>query len=193
MEIQTICHIEPLFDDERYLKIRMRLCHDGFNRNTHISLNALKKAQSSIVNIPLLASVVLDRHGRPLSFLGHDFYYSGDKAVYKETPIGLIPETCNYCIEPWNGHNYVFVDGYVWRTYCHHAEEILERDLEAKISMEAQHTEKKKELGGNTYVHNFLYRGVTFINPEFEPAMKDAHAFVCKEKGGALLSVNKAT
>ena len=171
--------------DERYIKLRIKLCHDGENFNySTLSKEAMEDAKNTIANIPILGHVIFDDNGKP-QFGGHDSYLDTDptgekplRVVYEEIPIGVIPETNNYTIkQDESGKSYVYVDGYVWRDYSNLAEYIINRDEEIKVSMEID--VKKYEIDANNdlfHIIQYVYRAVTMLGNHLETGMKNAKA-----------------
>ena len=184
LSLATTYEIDESFDSEKYIKMRLRVCHDGINPNkSNFVVSDMEKAKDSIKNIPILANVIVDENGE-VQFGGHDMTIEpskikeGDyKVIYQEIPIGLVPETCNHEIAQYNGKNYVFVDGYVWREYSNYAEDIIERDEDIKLSMEILVDEfsfNAKEKVFN--ITDYRYQGITFLNKDFGTGMENALA-----------------
>ena len=176
--------IDDTFDSDKFIKMRMRICHDGLNpNNSFLELDTINNAEKSIYNIPILANVIEDENGEK-QFGGHDMAIEehamneGEyKVIYKETPIGVIPESCNHTIEEYDGKNYVFADAYIWKEYSNYAEDIINRDNDIKISMEIlvdayEFNAKDKYFKINEY----RYTGVTMLNNDFGTGMKNALA-----------------
>lgn len=170
------------FDSDKFIKMRLRVCHDGTNPNgSHFELSDMKTAENTLKNIPILANVIFDENDQP-QFGGHDISIEKDKVkegeyktIYKEVPIGVIPETNNYSIDEYDGRNYVFVDGYVWRGYSNYAEDIIERDKDIKLSMEISVDEFSYNAKNKVYnITGYKYTGITFLNNEFGTGMRKA-------------------
>lgn len=184
VSLATTYEIDDTFDSEKFIKMRLRVCHDGKNPNSsNFEVDNMEKSKDSIQNIPILANVIFDENDEP-QFSGHDMELEKSKAnpdeykvIFKETPIGLIPQNCNHTIEDFNGKNYVFVDGYIWRNYSNYAEDIINRDGESKLSMEivvdAYSYDSKKKCYNIT---DYRYTGITFLNKDFGTGMEDALA-----------------
>ena len=97
--------------------------------------------------------------------------------LFIESPIGVIPESCNYSIEEYNGKNYVYCDAYIWKGYSNYASDIIERDKDIKLSMEIlvdgfSYNAKKKIYN----ITDYRYQGITFLNKEFGTGMENALA-----------------
>lgn len=182
--LSAIAYYDDSFDSQKFIKMRLRICHDGDNPNgSHFELDDMQKAQDSLVNIPILANVVFDDDGNP-QFGGHDMDIERNKLndkefrfVYKEVPIGVIPEDCNAQIEEYDGRNYVCADGYIWRDYCNYAEDIIERDKDIKISMEIAIKDSSYDEENKVFnITDYSYRGVTFLGNKYGTGMIDACA-----------------
>lgn len=164
--------------------MRLRVCHDGVNPNkSKFIVEDMEEAKDSIKNIPILANVLFDEDDQP-QFSGHDMTLEADKVnegeyklIYKETPIGVVPENCNHSIEEYNGKNYVFVDCYIWKGYSNYAQDIIERDKDIKLSMEIivdEYSYNAKEKIFN--VTAYRYQGITFLNKDYGTGMENALA-----------------
>lgn len=184
VSVATTYDLSNDFDSDKFIKMRLRVCHDGVNPNgSHFELDDMKKAENSIKNIPILANVIFDDDGQP-QFGGHDMEIEKDKTdennyrtIYKEVAIGIIPESNNYSIEEYDGKNYVFVDGYVWRGYSNYAEDIIERDKNIKLSMEINVDGFNFNAKERVYnITDYRYTGITFLGNDLGTGMKNAMA-----------------
>ncbi len=184
VSLATTYETDNTFDSDKFIKMRLRVCHDGVNPNkSSFEVSDMEKAQDSIKNIPVLANVIFDEEGNP-QFGGHDMALEKSKVneeeyklIYKETPIGIVPESCNHTIEKFNDKNYVFVDAYIWKGYSNYAQDIIERDKDIKLSMEiavdAYNYNAKKKCYNIT---DYRYTGITFLNKDFGTGMENALA-----------------
>lgn len=184
ISLATTYEIDDSFDSDKFIKMRLRVCHDGVNPNrSSFKVEDMEAAKDSIKNIPILANVIFDEENQP-QFGGHDMVIEEDKVnkgeyrvIYKETPIGVVPENCNYEIKEFNGKNYVFVDGYVWKEYSNYAQDIIERDKDIKLSMEILvdgYSYNAKEKVYN--ITDYRYQGITFLNKDYGTGMENALA-----------------
>ena len=184
LSLKTTYEIDNTFDSDKFIKMRIRVCHDGVNPNkSSFNVEDMEKAKDSIKNIPILANVTFDEDGVP-NFNGHDMEIEEDKVneseyrlIYKETPIGVVPESCNHEIKEYNGKNYVYCDAYCWKGYMNYAQDIIEREEESKISMEVivdsyEYNAKDKHF----QIKDYRYSGITFLNQDFGTGMEDARA-----------------
>ena len=138
--------IDKTFDSDQFLKLRLRVCHDGESPNkTYFTVDTMREANKSLEYIPLLAHVYIDENtGKPV-IGSHDAHIEEDKlndgesrVIYDEQPIGLIPSLAdnNCTIEEFDGMNYTFVDAFIWRDYANYAEQLVEDAVDVKLSME---------------------------------------------------------
>lgn len=183
------CTIDTNFNSNKFLKLRLKVCHDGLNKNNcYLSMKAIDKAKDSIQLIPILARIYKNENGE-YQFAEHDMHLETNafddtkvKIIYDEIPIGFIPKDCNYEIiqDNNNGRNYVLVDGYVWKDYSNYAEEILKRDETINLSMEinVNSYENNSSEDGKEYfnITDFTYSGITLLGDNYEPAMYDVYA-----------------
>lgn len=184
ISLATTFEIDDSFDSDKFIKMRLRVCHDGVNPNkSKFIVEDMEEAKDSIKNIPILANVLFDEDNQP-QFSGHDMTLEADKVnegeyklIYKETPIGVVPENCNHSIEEYNGKNYVFVDCYIWKGYSNYAQDIIERDKDIKLSMEIivdEYSYNAKEKIFN--IADYRYQGITFLNKDCGTGMENALA-----------------
>ena len=176
--------LEEDYDTERFIKMRLRICHDGVNpKGTSFDINDINSAKDSLKNIPILANVIFDEDDQP-QFGSHDMDIEEDKVnsgeyklVYKEVPIGVIPETNNYEVSEYDGKKYVFSDAYIWRGYSNYAEDIIKRDKNIKLSMEIDVNEFSYNAAQQVYnITDYKYTGITFLGNDIGTGMKNALA-----------------
>jgi hypothetical protein len=182
LSLATTYEVDESFDSEKFIKMRLRVCHDGVNPNkSNFIVSDMENAKDSIKNIPILANVIFDEDGQP-QFGGHDMTLEPSKikegeykVIYQETPIGLVPENCNHEIKEFNDKNYVFVDSYIWKDYSNYAQDIIERDENIKLSMEIfvdGYSFNAKDKVFN--ISDYRYQGITFLNKDFGTGMENA-------------------
>lgn len=181
--------IDKTFDSDQFLKLRLRVCHDGESPNqTFFTKETMAEANKSLEYIPILAHTYVDEEtGKPV-IGSHDMHIEEDKLnegesriIYDEIPIGVIPSLAdnNCAIEEYNGLNYTYVDGYVWRDYANYAEQLIEDAENNKISMEIDFSEDSLSYDAANERYNiasYRYRGVTMLNEKLGTGMKDALA-----------------
>ena len=205
ISLATTYEIDESFDDEKFLKLNLRICHDGKNPNgSFFNVEDFEKAEDSIYNIPILANVVEDEDG-DLDFGGHDMSIEDHKMkegetklIYHEVPIGVVPEDCDYEIKEYNGKNYVFCSGYIWKNYSNYSLDIIERDKDIKLSMEIlvdayNYNAKEKVMN----ITDFRYQGITLLNKNYGTGMENALAttesFKIKDKFITMMAELKDT
>jgi hypothetical protein len=148
----------------------------------------MEEANKSLEYIPILAHVYIDKEtGKPVMG-SHDMHIEEDKlndgetrVIYDEAPIGLIPSLAdnNCTIEEYDGLNYTYVDGYVWRDYSNYAEQLLEDAENNKISMEIDFDNAALSYDVEHERYNiaaYRYRGITCLNENLGTGMKNAAA-----------------
>jgi len=176
--------IDKSFDSEKFIKLRVRVAHDGVNFNgSNFNLSDMNKAKDSIVNIPILAYCYFDEDNNP-QFDIHAMHIEKDKVkegeyrlIYDELPIGLVPETCNYEVKEFNGKNYVYVDAFIWRGYSNYATDTIERDKDINVSMEIAVDSYKFNKELNCYdITDYRYTGITLLGNDIGTGMLDAKA-----------------
>ena len=152
-------------------KCELWIMREGINSNgSSFDLSGMDRASESLKNIPILAYIKKGEDGEP-DFDEHNMEYRFEtddegnlclKEHYLEVPIGVIPESNNYRLEKVNGHNWVVVDGYIWKSYSNEGFEILKRDEEKSVSMEI--TVNRGEFSKNVYnILDYTYLGVTVL------------------------------
>lgn len=184
LSLATTYEIDNSFDSDKFIKMRLRVCHDGDNPNrSHFEVDDMEKTKDSIKNIPILANVIVDENG-DVQFGGHDMELEQSKVnedevklIYKEVPIGVVPETCNHEIKEFDNKNYVFCDAYIWKGYANYAEDIINRDENIKLSMEI--IVDSYNYNGKEKIFNIIdyrYQGITFLNKNYDTGMENALA-----------------
>jgi hypothetical protein len=188
-KLQMSFTVDKAFDSDQFLKLRFRVCHDGESPNhTYFTKETMEEANKSLEYIPILAHVYIDKEtGKPVMG-SHDMHIEEDKLndgetriIYDEAPIGLIPSLAdnNCTIEEYDGLNYTYVDGYVWRDYSNYAEQLLEDAENNKISMEIDFSNESLSYDVEHKRYNisaYRYRGITCLNESLGTGMKNAAA-----------------
>lgn len=158
------------FEDESddkagLLSVHLQSCHTNLNINgSFISDENMENALSSFKNRPILGYIHIV-NGQP-EFYGHNMHEDENgELVYDESPIGIIPESCNAKIvyDEEKDKKYVEVDGYIFEEYSK-AAEILQREKECAVSVELSINElsynaKEKYLE----IEDFFFSGVTIL------------------------------
>ncbi len=177
--------VDETFDSERFTKLRVYIMHNGKNPNfSHFSDEAIENAKPTLANIPILAHVIEDKDGN-LDFGGHDFVIEEDKMnegeyriIYKEIPIGVIPETNNYAIEEIDGRNYVVADCFIWNEYAGYGVDIIKNQETVKVSMEVIANDYQMLEDDKNYfdITEYKYSAVTMLNSSYGTGMIGAKA-----------------
>jgi len=184
ISLLTTYEIDETFDSDKFIKLRLRVCHDGTNPNgSSFIVENMEKAKESIKNIPMLAHVIIDADGKP-QFGAHDTHIEEDKAnegeyrlIYDEQPIGGVPETNNYENSDYQGRNYVYTDAFVWKDYSNYSQSIIERDKNIKLSMEIIVDSYSYDNKTKTFnIINYRYKGITLLGNNNGTGMIDALA-----------------
>jgi hypothetical protein len=168
--------IEPV-EDDRFTRLKMYVMHDGINKNgSDFPLSAIEDAEGSILDIPILAHIFESEE----DFGEHEMEYDEetDKITYIEQKIGVIPSLKNnYHYEDIDGKRYVVVYGYIWNIYSADAVEIINRDQDIKISMEAILDDTKYDFKTKILnVKKFRYAGITLLGKRYGTGMYNTHA-----------------
>ena len=180
--------VDDSYDSDKFLKLRIRVMHDGANVNgSRFAVESMRDAEESIKNVPILANVVFDADGKP-DFGAHDRVVVKDamndsqyRIIYKEAPVGVIPEQNNYAIEEFDDRNYVYVDGYIWRGYSNYAADLLEENGGTDISMEIEVDECEfSEADKVLDITKWRYTGITLLGKKYKPGMAKAAAKTSK-------------
>ena len=181
--------VDKTFDSDRFLKLRLRVCHDGESPNkTYFTKDTMAEANKSLEYIPLLAHVYVDQETGKPAIGSHDMHIEEDKlnegesrVIYDEAPIGVVPALAdnNCTIEEYEGLNYTFVDCYLWRDYANYAEQLVENAENTKLSMEIDMPNEALSYDATNDRYNissYRYRGITLLNESLGTGMKDALA-----------------
>ena len=177
---------DDVFDEDMFIKLRLRICHNGKNPNgSHFSDESIENAKGSLRLKPLLAHVVEDEDGN-LDFGSHDFKIEVNKLkddelkiVYLEIPVGIIPEnSMNYEFKEHKGRMYVYCDVFVHKDYSNYAEDLIKNSEEFKISMEIMVLDWEELEEDNRFfdITEYKYLAVTMLSDKLGTGMVDARA-----------------
>lgn len=189
VSLATTYKIDESFNDDRFIRLRLRICHSGVNLNgSNFSIQSFEKAKPSLINACILGEVAYDEKRDDLDFVSHSMHVEPNqmkgheddyKLIYDENIIGIIPEDNNYSLEECNGKTYVCCDGIVFKGYSNYAEDIILRDQKVNLSMEVEVVSARYEKLDKTYhVDDYLYRGVTLLGQNHQPAMAGANGII---------------
>ena len=170
-------------ENTNLLKVKILVQHDGENKNgSKFSLDAIKKAEPTIKNVPILAYIKRDENGNALDFDEHNMITkivedgNGFKITtqYLEVPIGVIPSDTEIEYIEINNRNYLQVTGYVWKRYSNEAYDILNNADEKGMSMEIEVFDGAKDEEDGLYdIKDYQFLGVTCLGDDVEPGMYD--------------------
>ena len=172
--------VDDSFDNDKFLKLRLRVCHDARSlNNTRFLTSALENAKESSANIPILAHIFENDDGE-LEIGEHDFVieedrYNPDKyrQIFLEQPVGVVPENNNYEVVEEDGINYVYLDAYIWKGYSNYCIDILKNSERIKLSMEVDFFDYKYSRSEKCYlINDYRYTAITLLGGDNRPAMQ---------------------
>ena len=184
MSIEMSYEIDKSFDSDKFLKLNLRICHDGTNpNNTSFCVDVLNNAKESIKNIPILASVVLDEDDKP-QLNSHDMHIEENKLnkkenrlVYDETPVGVVPESTDFQIKNEDGRNYVYATCFIWKGYSNYTQDLIEKEKTVKLSMEVIIDSFIYDSKSKIYeITAFRFKGITLLGNHIGTGMLNARA-----------------
>ena len=170
-------------DNENLLKVKLSIQHDGANKNgTKFSLDNIRKAESTLRNIPILAYIKRDENGEAQDFDQHNMIQrvvetdEGYDLVttYLEKPIGVIPTETEVTYEEMDGRTYLCATGYIWKRYANEGLDILMQSEQKGTSMEIEiYDGKKDKIDGLYDITDYGFLGVTCLGDDVESGMYD--------------------
>ena len=129
----------------------------------------MKQAIPSFYNRPILGYIqkIDDADGEShYDFAGHEMEFDDDGNIeYKETVVGVIPESCNPQIVYHEEYekDYLEVDGFIYEDYTH-AAEILRDKGECSVSVELAIDELSYQADKKILnIDKFHFTGVTIL------------------------------
>lgn len=158
-------------------KAKVYIMHEGTNRNnTSFSKKAIKKAEKTIKNRPLLAYIEVDEDGNAKDFSDHRMKLkkikNGIEMYYLEKPIGVFPESCNPRYEEIGGVTHFVADCYIWEGYSNEALSLIdEADGEKQVSMEIAVLDSETTEDGITNITDFNFMAVTVLGDDIVQGM----------------------
>lgn len=192
LSLTTTYEVDDTFDSERFIKLRLKICHDGKNPNgSTFGVEDIQKAGVSISNTPMLANTIVDEDERTVDLGSHDMHYEPHKLkegeyklIYDELVVGVVPETNHYEVCECDGRHYAFCDGFAFKDYSNYFEEYLEENHGSTLSMEIIVDDAYFDKKANAYhIKDFRYKGITFLGKTKQPGMIGAHAEVSSFEG----------
>lgn len=171
-------------DDERFIKGRILICHDGLNKNESYFYkeDILRCALKSLHGIPILGSVIMNEDTGEYKLNGHDMdvkvVETDDGFDFKlkhiEKAFGFINEDAPIHMEEIDGRNYLVSECVLWRNYLDEVYDILDnQDGLTDVSMEIKVLDREIDSKGTMYIKDFEFLGVTMIG--VEPGMYDTN------------------
>lgn len=149
----------------------LQACHTELNRNkSFIEENVMQKALASFANRPILGYIHQLEDGT-WNFYDHRVVVEEDgeegRLEYLESPIGVVPESCNARLEydKDKDKNYVVVNGYLYDDYGNRAVDIIKAnkgqvDVSVEIAVNAlSYNAKENYLN----IEDFTFMGVTCL------------------------------
>ena len=168
-------------DNDNLLKVKLSIQHDGANKNgTKFSIENIRKAESTLRNIPILAYIKRDEDGEAQDFDQHNMIQrvveteEGYDLVttYLERPIGVIPSETEITYEELDGRTYLCATGYIWKRYANEGFDIMMQSEQKGTSMEIEiHDGKKDKLDGLYDITDYSFLGVTCLGDDVESGM----------------------
>ena len=170
-------------DNDNLLKVKLSIQHDGANKNgTKFSLDNIRKAESTLRNIPILAYIKRDENGEAQDFDQHNMIQKVVETeegydlvtTYLERPIGVIPTETEITYEEMDGRTYLCATGYIWKRYANEGFDILMQSEQKGTSMEIEIYEGKKDKEDGLYdITDYGFLGVTCLGDDVESGMYD--------------------
>ena len=177
--VQSFAEVE----NPNLLKVKLSIQHDGANKNgTKFSIDNIRKAESTLRNIPILAYIKRDENGEAQDFDQHNMIQKVVETndgydlvtTYLERPIGVIPTETEITYEELNGRTYLCATGYVWKRYANEGFDILMQSDQKGTSMEIEIHEGRKDKEDGLYdIINYSFLGVTCLGDDVESGMYD--------------------
>lgn len=146
-------------------------CHTELNRNkSFIEDSVMNNALASFSNRPILGYIHQLEDGS-WNFWDHRMSIEEDgdetRIEYLESPIGVIPESCNAHLEYDEEHdkNYVVVNGYLYDDYGNRAVEIIQEnggnvDVSVELAINSMSYNAKENY---LNIEDFTFMGVTCL------------------------------
>lgn len=176
----------------------LQACHTELNKNaSFIDENTMNKALSSFANRPILGYIHQLEDGS-WNFMDHrmELQEDGDdvRIEYLESPIGVIPESCNahLAYDEEKDKTYVVVNGYLYDDYGNRAVDIIKNNGgEVAVSIEIAVNSMSYNAKENYLnIEDFTFLGVTclgktpdgtVVNPGMEGANLKLDNFSAKQ------------
>ena len=167
---------EPI--SSNLVPVKLTLLHDDLNRNSSsISMDAIKMAEPTLKNKPILAYIRKDENGE-YDFAGHEIEItlSDDgrvKTTYLERPVGIIPESTKVEYISKDGKIYATCTGYIYKDYSNETLELIEKTNGKCVSVELTIEDGHIDMDSIFHITKFDYLGVTILSDDRRPGMDE--------------------
>lgn len=166
---------EPI--SSNLVPVKLTLLHDDLNRNSSsISMDAIKMAEPSLKNKPILAYIRKDENGE-YDFAGHEIEITlsddGVKTTYLERPVGIIPESTKVEYISKDGKIYATCTGYIYKDYSNETLELIEKTNGKCVSVELSVEDGHIDMDSIFHITKFDYLGVTILSDDVTPGMDE--------------------
>lgn len=166
---------EPI--SSNLVPVKLTLLHDDLNRNSSsINMDAIKMAEPSLKNKPILAYIRKDENGE-YDFAGHEIEITlsedGVKTTYLERPVGIIPESTKVEYISKDGKIYATCTGYIYKDYSNETLELIEKTNGKCVSVELSVEDGHIDMDSIFHITKFDYLGVTILSDDVTPGMDE--------------------
>lgn len=166
---------EPI--SSNLVPVKLTLLHDDLNRNSSsINMDAIKMAEPSLKNKPILAYIRKDENGE-YDFAGHEIEITlsddGVKTTYLERPVGIIPESTKVGYISKDGKIYTTCTGYIYKDYSNETLELIEKTNGKCVSVELSVEDGHIDMDSIFHITKFDYLGVTILSDDVTPGMDE--------------------
>lgn len=167
---------EPI--SSNLVPVKLTLLHDDLNRNSSsLSMDAIKMAEPSLKNKPILAYIRKDENGE-YDFAGHEIEITLTddgrvKTTYLERPVGIIPESTKVEYISKDGKIYATCTGYIYKDYSNETLELIEKTNGKCVSVELTIEDGHIDMDSIFHITKFDYLGVTILSDDRRPGMDE--------------------
>lgn len=157
--------------------VKLVACHTSLNRNgSSISKSTMEAALPSFSNRPILGYIhqledgTWDFYSHNMEMVEDENEKDGTRIDYLETPVGIVPESCNAHLE-YDEENDVYrtcVNGFIFEEYSKAADIIRAKGI-ASVSVElAINDMSYNSDDGYLSINDFYFMGVTILGRDEE-------------------------
>ena len=176
------------FDEGRFVKCSLDVCHDGGNYNgSWFDKDVIERcAYKSLAYTPILANVYYDEDWEEYLVGGHDMDIEliedengfDIDVFYLERPVGFVPPDTpiEMVYNPEDGKNHLKAYCVIWKKYSEQLLNIMEEcngELSVSMEIEALDTQVSQETG-DVIINDFVFQGITILGTCNPPAMQGA-------------------